>query len=261
MPRCKNFYTSMEINLLEKSEKLKKIQESKIKNEKVKWIKEIDELSYGPIIFFGNEFFDSLPIKQLYKKKKLFLEKHVTLSRNKKKIQFVYKKAQKNLIKNIKKFKSIKNQNIIEYPHVAMNYIKKISRKISVHDGALLTFDYGYYSNKKNKDTLQSVRKHNYFHLLNEPGSADITHHINYKLFIEIFKKNKLETNKIVTQSEFLHKLGIVERATILSKNISFKAKADMFYRLKKLLDYNQMGSLFKVLMAQKKGRKFKLGF
>ena len=143
--RFKNFYTSMEINLLEKSEKLKKIQESKIKNEKVKWIKEIDELSYGPIIFFGNEFFDSLPIKQLYKKKKLFLEKHVTLSRNKKKIQFVYKKAQKNLIKNIKKFKSIKNQNIIEYPHVAMNYIKKISRKISVHDGALLTFDYGYY--------------------------------------------------------------------------------------------------------------------
>ena len=67
----KNFYNSLEINLLEISDKLKKIQQEKINNKKVKWIKNINEINYGPIIFLGNEFFDALPIKQIYKKKKV----------------------------------------------------------------------------------------------------------------------------------------------------------------------------------------------
>ena len=64
----KDFYKCLEINLLEKSDKLKKIQKKKIKEKKVKWINKIDEINGGPIIFLGNEFFDSFPIKQIYKK-------------------------------------------------------------------------------------------------------------------------------------------------------------------------------------------------
>ena len=55
--------------------------------------------------------------------------------------------------------------------------------------------------------------------------------------------------------------MGILERANILSKKMTFKEKTNMFYRLKRLLDYSEMGSLFKVLFAYKKGRKFSLGF
>ena len=76
----KNFYNSLEINLLEISNKLKTIQKVKIDNKKVKWIKNIKEINYGPIIFLGNEFFDALPIKQIFNKKKLFFEKYVALS-------------------------------------------------------------------------------------------------------------------------------------------------------------------------------------
>ena len=52
--------------------------------------------------------------------------------------------------------------------------------------------------------------------------------------------------------------MGIVERANMLSKKMNFKNKADLFYRLKRL---NEMGNIFKVLFAQKKIRKFTLGF
>jgi cyclopropane-fatty-acyl-phospholipid synthase len=55
--------------------------------------------------------------------------------------------------------------------------------------------------------------------------------------------------------------MGIFERANILSKKMTFKEKANMFYRLKRLLDSKEMGSLFKVLFAQAKGRNFSLGF
>ena len=43
----------------------------------------INDIRDGPIIFIANEFFDALAIKQFYKKKGLFFEKHVSLASNK----------------------------------------------------------------------------------------------------------------------------------------------------------------------------------
>ena len=123
-----------------------------------------------------------------------------------------------------------------------------------------MAFDYGY-TEKKNYSTLQSVKNHKYIDIFDQPGNSDITHHIDYKLFKIILKKNNLEVQKIITQSEFLQKLGIIERAKMISKKKNFKEKADMFYRLKRLLHYKEMGDLFKVLLAEKKGTKFSLGF
>ena len=55
--------------------------------------------------------------------------------------------------------------------------------------------------------------------------------------------------------------MGILERANILSQKMTFKSKANMYYRIKRLLDSREMGDLFKVLFAQKKDGKFSLGF
>ena len=55
--------------------------------------------------------------------------------------------------------------------------------------------------------------------------------------------------------------MGILERADILSKKMNFASKAKMYYRLKKILDQKEMGQLFKVLFATKKGNNFSLGF
>ena len=258
--KFKYFYNSLEINLLEISNKLKTIQKKKINNKKVKWIKKIQEINCGPIIFLGNEFFDALPIKQIYKKKKLFLEKYVALSDDNKKIRFLYKKANNNLMKRIQKLNLISSGNTIEYPLEAIKFINTISKKIDKFDGGLLTFDYGYTA-KKNQNTLQSIKKHKYTNILLMPHSSDITSHLNFTLFNSILKKNNLNVKKIIDQSKFLKKIGILERANILSKKMTFKEKANMFYRLKRLMDCREMGSLFKVLFAQKKGSKFSLGF
>ena len=256
----KNFYNSLEINLLEVSYKLKTIQKVKIDNRKVKWIKKINEINCGPVIFLGNEFFDALPIKQIYKKKGLFFERYVALSNDNKKIRFLHKKANNGLIKHIQDLNLISTGNTIEYPIEALKFLEAIAKKINKFDGGLLTFDYGYIA-KKNQNTLQSVKKHRYTNPLIKPGHSDITSHINFKLFHKILKKNNLNVKKITTQSEFLKKIGILERANILSKKMTFREKANMFYRLKRLLDYREMGNFFKVLFAQKKGKKFSLGF
>tara|TARA_B100000686_G_scaffold333972_1_gene400532 strand:- start:160 stop:1224 length:1065 start_codon:yes stop_codon:yes gene_type:complete len=255
-----NFYNSLEVNLLEISDKLKKNQKAKIKNKKVTWIKNIKEIDRGPIIFIGNEFFDALPIKQILKKKKIFFEKYVTLSNDKKKIRFLHKKANNSLIKRIQNLNLISDGNTIEYPIEAIKFLNTISKKINKFNGGLLTFDYGY-TTKKNQSTLQAVQKHKYINIFSRPHNSDITSHLNFKLFQEILKKNNLNVEKIITQNEFLKKVGILKRANILSKNMTFKEKANMFYRLKKLLDPEEMGYLFKVMFAQKKNNNFSLGF
>jgi len=258
--KFKNFYNSLEVKLLEISDRLKTIQKVKINNKKVKWIKKVNEINCGPIIFIGNEFFDALPIKQILKKKKLYFEKHIALSNDNKKIRFIYKKANNNLIKNLQDLNLTVAGNIIEYPVEAIKFLEIIAKKINKFDGGLLTFDYGYKINK-NQNTLQSVKKHKKINLLLKPGHSDITSHLNFKLFHEILEKNNLDVAKITNQSEFLKKMGILERANILSKKMTFKAKADMFYRLRRLIDSKEMGELFKVLFARTKGKNFSLGF
>ena len=258
--KFEDFYNCLELRLLEKSNKLKKLQKKKIKNKKVKWIKSIDEINCGPIIFIGNEFFDALSIKQFYKKNRIFFERYVGFNKNSKNIEFFYKEASRNLIKKIEKLKIVSEDNIIEYPVNAINYLNKITQKINKFNGGLLCFDYGY-TKQKNGDTLQSLKNHKYINILSDPGNSDITSHINFNLFSKYLINNNLHVEKIISQNEFLQKLGIIERANILSKKINFKAKIDMFYRLKKLLHGKEMGTIFKVMFAKKKGIDFSLGF
>ena len=74
-------------------------------------------------------------------------------------------------------------------------------------------------------------------------------------------KKNKLDFIKLTSQREFLINMGIKERAEIISKNLPFSSKVDVYLRIKRLIGKNQMGCLFKVLLATKKINNFSLGF
>ena len=178
----------------------------------------------------------------------------------KKKIKILHKKANNNLIRKIQNLKLISFGNTIEYPIEALKFLKIIANKINKFGGGLLTLDYGH-AIKKNQNTLQSIKKHKHFDLLFQPGHSDISSHLNFKLFQEILIKYNLDVKKITNQGDFLKKIGILERANILSKKMTFKEKANMFYRLKRLLDPMEMGKLFKVIFAQKKSRNFSLGF
>ena len=252
-------YKSANFYLFEKSASLKKIQKKNINDTKITWINNFDKIKKGPIIFFGNEFFDALPIKQFKKKKnKLFevffkLNKRLILSK-------VLKNASKEDIESISKYETLKDQNFIEYPKLGLKELNKIIKKINKNTGGVLIIDYGYLK-QENKDTLQSIKNHKKNKILENIGEADITSLVNFSLLKEYFKINKLNVSEIVNQNTFLKKLGILERAEILSKKMSFKEKADLYLRIKRLLDNKHMGELFKVIFASRLKTKKILGF
>ena len=149
------------------------MQKTNINNFKVKWIKSFTNIKEGPIIFFGNEFFDAIPVKQFYNEKNIFMEKYYYLNK-KNKINEIYKKASCKNISQIKSFKILRNLKFIEFPKLGLDELNKIIKKISKLKGGLLLIDYGYLD-PKNKSTLQSVIKHKKNKLLGNLGKADIT--------------------------------------------------------------------------------------
>ena len=165
-----------------------KVQEQKILDKSVKWIKDFNNIKNGPVIFFGNEFLDAIPIKQFRKENGSFFEKNYMLNKNFD-IEETYRKASKINSKMLKSYLSIKDLNFIEFPKLGFQNLKKITKKILKLEGCILLIDYGYLK-PHNENTLQSVLKHKKNKLLDNLGKADVTSHINFELLKEFFKKN-----------------------------------------------------------------------
>jgi len=255
-PKFKN---SCKINILEKSKLLQRTQKTNIKDTNIKWLNNLNELNNFPCIFIANEFFDALPVKQFIKKEKKWHERHVKMF-NRKKLEYLdipydIKKLEKKI-----KFKISYKQTFIEYSPLTSKYLETIIKKIKLNNGGILIIDYAYLE-KKMKNTLQAVSKHKYCDVLKGFRNSDITYNLSFSLINNIIKKLGQCSSLSTTQKKFLTKLGILDRAEILSKNMPFSEKADIYYRVKRLIDESQMGHLFKVMLITNHKNKFKLGF
>ena len=172
----------------------------------------------------------------------------------------MWEKTNLKNIKELKKFNLIKNQTFIEFPKQGLKELDSITAIIKKLNGGLLLIDYGFLK-QKNSDTLQSVKNHKKNMLFKNIGNADITSLVNFNLLKTYFKIKNININKIVTQEFFLKKMGIVNRAEILSTKMNFQEKSEIYYRLQRLLNPKQMGELFKVIFAFKLKKKFSIGF
>jgi len=255
-PEC---FDNCNFQIHEKSKFLKKRQQLNLKSENITWIDDIKINNSYPTVFLANEFFDALPIKQFFKRDESWVERFVNLI-DEKNAEF---NEQPINIKDIDKdlgFEISKDQEIIEYSPNSFEYLKDISNLIKKNDGGILIIDYGYL-NLKMEETLQAIKNHKHSNILEDIGDSDITYNINFNLF-ERFIDQFDDLNFIITnQKKFLTSMGIIQRAEIISENIPFSKKSDLFYRIRRLIDEKQMGELFKVMLIKKHKNNFKTGF
>ncbi|MDC1010935.1 SAM-dependent methyltransferase [Candidatus Pelagibacter sp.] len=243
----------------EKSNFLIKQQHKNLISEKVSWVKDIKKINSYPTLYLANEFFDALPIKQFFKKKEGWVERFVEL-KNPKKVEFKEEKTNIHKLEQNLKFEISKNQNIIEYSPETFKYLKTICSIIKKNNGGILIIDYGYL-NLKMHETLQAVKNHEYSNVLENIGDTDITYNINFNIFEKFIDQFDGLNSIITNQKKFLTSMGILQRAEIISKNIPFSKKTDLFYRIRRLIDKKQMGELFKVMLIKNIKNKFKTGF
>ena len=255
-PEC---FNACNLMIHEKSDFLINLQKKNLNSEKISWVKDIKKINSHPTLYLANEFFDAIPIKQFFKKKEGWVERFVEL-KNLRKARFIEKKIKIDKIEQELNFEISKNQNIIEYSPKTFKYLKSIFNIIQKNDGGILIIDYGYL-NSKMHETLQAVSNHKYSNVLENIGDSDITYNINFNLF-QKFTSQSHNLNAIITnQKKFLTSMGILQRAEIISRNIPFSKKTDLFYIVRRLIDEKQMGELFKVMLIKNIKNKFETGF
>lgn len=95
-------------------------------------------------------------------------------------------------------------------------------------------------------DTLQAVKQHKYIDVLEAPGEADITAHVDFANLTN--KAEGCHLSGPVQQGTFLKTLGIAARADRLKHRATQKQAQDIETSLARLTDPDAMGRLFKVM-------------
>ena len=258
--RCKKIY------LFEISPFLKKIQKenlSRINNKilkKIKWIKNLNEISEIPFILIANEFFDILPIKQIQFTKIGWRERMLNYDKVKKNFFISYSNNPTILEQFLPKNKDCKKIGIIyEIPFNMISFLENLFNKIKRTKSTCLIIDYAKSKNFGN--SLKSIKKQKIISPLKNIGNSDISTHVNFDLIKEISKKFNLTSYGPINQKEFLIKLGILHRTAILIKNANNRQKQVIKNGLDYLINENKMGKIFNVISISNKKINNLIGF
>ncbi len=175
-----------------------------------------------PLLLVANEFFDALPIRQWVggKERRILFEGD--------RLEFDVKGA-------------------IREDSPARDAVAwEIGAQINDRGGVALIVDYGHVKSGLG-DTLQAVRGHRYADVLANPGEQDLTAHVDFEALARAASVGNVEVTRVVSQSEWLERLGIDARAAVLAKALPERAEEIAAERTR-LCDADAMGQLFKVM-------------
>jgi NADH dehydrogenase [ubiquinone] 1 alpha subcomplex assembly factor 7 len=243
------FTSAARVHLIETSDRLRAIQEKTLAaaGTPISWHASVDELPPGPIIVLANEFFDALPIRQFRWGEQGWAERMVGLD------------AEGNLAFGLRPVdqrplsRQLPDGAVVEASPVAVAIVTAIGRRIAEAGGAALIIDYG--SDRPGYgDTLQAVRDHKYADPLAEPGEADLTAHVDFAALTKVAADAGTRPRPILTQGEFLTRLGLITRAQALAKDKDEATREAIAAAGERLAGPKAMGELFKVLAVSAPG-------
>lgn len=250
------FLSALHIHMIEISPCLKKIQQNLLLNKTnlcrdVTWHQNLSNLpENGPLIIIGNEFFDSIPIRQYIWQGSAWRERLIDTDGE----NFHFVCSEQNtgacpedllFQRSPKRESSPAEGDILEISALRDSLFDQLVFKLKNQRGSAIFIDYGYTKTTVG-DSLQAIHKHEFSNVLDYQGVSDITSHVNFeKLYLKA-KNYKLDST-VCFQRDFLISMGIELQA----KNIISNAPSEVDNienALTRLLSVNQMGKLFKVL-------------
>lgn len=251
---CPEFLQIANIRLIETSPSL--IEQQKIRlsefidyGVKINWQSNLETLGDMPLYFIANEFLDALPIQQYIYFNQSFYERKITLDNNQELILIQNKdKAALKFLSPIifKYYYNLPENSIIELSPQREAVIQTISRHLLAHGGVGLFIDYGENA-LAHGDTLQAVKNHKYVNIFKNPGTADLTSHVDFYNLSAAAKQCGCFTHG-ATQGQFLKALGAQQRASKLVMRQTPAKTLEIHQAIERLTHPAQMGKLFKAL-------------
>ncbi len=240
--KVEGFLSATSIYLMEMSPVLKQAQKSALHQYDVTWVNQLDDVQGSvPCIVIGNEFLDALPVEHLTRTEQGWKQAFVGF--NEDRFEQVLQKPESGLV-DILPSKTESHQTYEVSPE-RNAFIDQCSSRIAQDGGAGLFVDYGYIR-RYHGNTIQAVRAHKKVDVYQNVGLCDITAHVDFDALCDIAQKH-CSVSPVITQREFLRHIGIEHRAKVLRKVA--QSSDDIDVALKRLIDVDQMGDLFKVMM------------
>jgi NADH dehydrogenase [ubiquinone] 1 alpha subcomplex assembly factor 7 len=238
------FREGAQIHLVETSPTLRKLQAQKL-GDTVTWHETIDGVPSGPSITIANEFFDALPIRQYEFHQGQWVERRVGLS------------ADDRLVIGRTAFPlagpPATEGAILEVGTLRDDIARLLGIRLAQSPGTVLVVDYGH-GNSALGDTLQAVRSHEFCSILDSPGEADLTSHVDFESLGRAFAQGGAITHGPITQRQFLLHMGIEARADLLMAKAPPSDRKIIARAKERLAGGNEMGNLFKVMSATSPG-------
>jgi NADH dehydrogenase [ubiquinone] 1 alpha subcomplex assembly factor 7 len=182
------------------------------------WHEAIDELPARPLLLAANEFLDALPIRQ-----------HVA-------------GVERRIVVAAGGLAFDRDGEIVESSPIRLEAVETVAGKLVANGGAALLIDYGHERSAPG-DTLQAVRGHKFAPVLDRPGEQDLTAHVDFEAIAGAARGAGAAVTPLVAQGEWLKRLGIEQRAEVLSRD-----GPDIGAALQRLVAPDQMGNLFKAI-------------
>ena len=243
-----DFRRALRLHLVETSPALRALQARMLDTAAATWHERLDAVPAGPLLLIANEFLDALPIRQFERRGGGWHERRVGLAPDGSALAFALDPAPSPSAALISsQLTAAPDGSVAEVRPAALGLADELARRLAREGGAALFIDYGH-GESACGDTLQAVKRHSTHPVLAAPGSADLTAHVDFKAFAGAARAAGVRTFGPVTQGRFLRALGIELRARQLIANASAETAAAVRGGVRRLIDADQMGTLFKVL-------------
>ena len=238
------FREAVEAHLVESSEALRAEQAARLGHARPTWHERFETVPAGPVLVIANEFFDALPIRQFERVGDAWRERMVTLAPASEALRFA---AAGTAAAEVTLLAAAPVGSIVERAPAREALAASLARRIAADGGAALIVDYGH-DWPGIGDTLQAVRRHRPHGVLDDPGDADLTAHVDFYALAAAARRVGAGAFGPLPQGVFLRALGIEERAARLRRDASAQQRDAIDAALHRLVGTDEMGMLFKAL-------------
>jgi NADH dehydrogenase [ubiquinone] 1 alpha subcomplex assembly factor 7 len=237
------FRDAAHLYLIEASPKMRAVQAKTLSDQSPQWLDETSALPDQPLFVIANEFFDALPVRQFQRDGQGWRERVVGLEDGNLALGLTQPTPHPALAHRLA---DTKNGDLVETCAPATPIVTALATRIATHGGAGLVVDYGDW--RSLGDTLQALRAHETTDILNDPGQADLTAHVDFEALAGAARTTGCAHSLLTTQGVFLERLGITARAQTLANGQPDQMREAISAAQRRLTRPEEMGNLFKVL-------------
>ena len=244
------FRDACSVHLVETSPVLRRAQAERLADSGTEpnWHPDLRDLPAGPAILIANEFLDALPVRQFVLRQGKWFERCVGLSEQGA-LEFQTGpevSGSRTGVSDNARACAIEG-SIVECRPYARRLVEQLAARAREFPLTALIIDYGHEASAPG-ETLQAVRAHDFTDVLERPGQADLTAHVDFGDLRETAERRGLHAHGPVTQRDFLLGLGLKERCEKLIANADVTTREYIASGARRLVDPDQMGQLFKVI-------------